>query len=243
MAGMTKRIALVALLTGSMLLLGGCEQLKETGWLEQEETWKPAGNAAVSVTRDGQITEYLKDTLDEAYYSAAELQKMITAEVAEYNSQNGADSIVVEDFTAEGSKVQVTLTYQSAADYAEFNRVECYSGSMIGAQMAGYLFDTDFYRVRDGSVQETPVSGSAVYRNMAAEVLIITAPLEVHVPGTVVMTSANAQMLSADTVDASGLEAEREKEALVLPSNAVYEGEEKSFEERAAANRVYIIYE
>lgn len=232
-----KAAAAVGLCMG-VLLLGGCEMLN------QDKRWEPREADAISISEEGSITEYVRDTLDEAYYSAAELEQMIQSEVSDYNAKNGADSVQVKEFTAEGSDVRLTMEYAKAEDYAAFNNVEFYYGSMINAQLNGYLFDGSYKRVRDGVVQGAAVSGSEVLKKMAAEVLIVTAPLEVHLPGSVIFTGTNAEVLSASDVNATGkTDAEAENTGLVLPSSAVYTGEEKSFEERAAANRVYIIFE
>ncbi|MFR3321576.1 MAG: hypothetical protein ACLTSZ_11135 [Lachnospiraceae bacterium] len=88
------------------------------------------------------------------------------------------------------------------------------------------------------------VSGSEVVEKMAAEVLVVTAPLEVHVPGNVLYTTSNAEVLASDDVNATGKTAEEATDkGLELPSKQVYIGEEKSFDEKAAASRVYIIYQ
>lgn len=234
---MTNRIAAAAALCAGVMLLGGCDTLKP------KQEWKPQEEAAISISEEGVITEYVSDVLDEAYYSAAELQEMITSEVNAYNSKNGANSVAVKEFTSEGQNVQLVIEYAKAEDYAEFNNVEFYYGSMINAQMEGYLFDTSFKRVKHGVVQGSAVSGSTVLKDMAAEVLVVTAPLEVHVPGNVLFTSTNAEVLASDDVNATGKSDEEEDTGLVLPSNAVYKGKEKNFHERAAENRVYIVFE
>jgi hypothetical protein len=116
---------------------------------------------------------------------------------------------------------------------------------MINAQLQGYLFDVNFKVVKDGVVQESTVSGSEVIKSMDKKVLILRAPLEVQVPGEVLYTSENADVLDADVVDATGEHEEEETQELVLPSNDVYRsgGDSHSFSEEAAAKRVYIIFD
>lgn len=232
-----KKGAVIAGMCIGMMLLGGCEML------EPKEKWEPKEPSAISISEEGVITEYINEVLDEAFYSASELKTMIDTEVSAYNSKNGADSVVVKEFVEEGQNIRLTMEYAGAEDYAEFNNVEFYYGSMINAQLSGYLFDGAYKRVSGGVVQGSPVSGSEVLKKMAAEVLIVTAPLEIELPGSVVFTSTNADVLADDVVDATGKVSGQEENGLVLPSNAVYKGEEKSFDERTAANRVYIIFE
>ena len=233
------KIASVAVLGLGVILLGGCDTL------DQQQKWEPQEDAAISIDKDGVITEYVKDTLDESYYSASELEKMITSDVADYNSRHGENAIQVKSYEAsDDAKVRLVMEYATADDYATFNNVEFYSGSLINAQLEGYLFDGHFKKIKNGVVQESDVSGSEVIKKMAAEVLIVTAPLEVHVPGSVLYTTSNAEVLASDDVNATGKTAKEAADTgLELPSKQIYMGEEKSFNEKVAASRVYIIYE
>lgn len=172
--------------------------------LDQEKEWKPQKSSAISVGKDGTITEYVSDTLDESYYSDTELQSMIESEISDYNSKNGENSVSMKDFQVNGKDVQLTMEYKKAEDYAQFNHTEFYYGSMINAQLAGYLFDVSYKEVKNGAAGSAEISGTDVLKNMASEVMVVTAPLEVHVPGNVLYTSDNAQVLSADDVYASG---------------------------------------
>lgn len=218
-----RKIAVTAALCAGVMMMGGCSMLN------QEKEWTPQKSSAISVGSDGVITEYVKDTLDESYYSASELQSMIESEISDYNSKNGENSVSMKDFQVNGKDVQLTMEYGKAEDYAQFNHTEFYYGSMINAQLAGYLFDVSYKEVKNGAAGSANVSGTDVLKNMASEVMVVTAPLEVHVPGNVLYTSDNAQILAADDVYASGKSDDG--------------SEEKSFEEKAADKRVYIIFD
>ena len=121
---------------------------------------------------------------------------------------------------------------------------DSYYGSVINAQLSGYLFDASYKKVSNGVVQGSSVSGSEAIKRMDKQVLILRAPMEVHVPGDVLFTSTNAEVLAADVVNATGESEDEEDEGLILPSNAVYKAEDDvSFAEATAANRVYIIFD
>jgi hypothetical protein len=65
----------------------------------------------------------------------------------------------------------------------------------------------------------------------------------VHVPGSVLFTSTNAEVLASNVVNATG-ESEEDVQELVLPSNEVYRSSDThSFAEEEAENRVYIIFD
>ncbi len=230
-----KKAGLLAALALGTSLLTGCEMLGLHSWQPQEPD-------AVSVAEDGSVTETVRDTLDKAYYSAAELETMIQTEVAQYNSVHGEDTIQIDTLETEDGVVNLVLKYATPEDFARFNNTEFFYGTVIHAQLEGYLFDVSYKKVENGIAQANPVSGSEVIRGMDKQVLILKAPMEVQVSGDVLYTSANAEVLAPDVVNATG-EQEEEDSGLILPSNAVYKGEEASFTERSEANRVYIIFD
>ncbi len=230
-----KRLTAAAALIAGILSLGGCEMPGLGSWTPREST-------AISIRKDGTIKEIVQETLDAGYYDASELEKMITSEVEEYDARNGEDSVRVEKFSDEDSMVNLTMEYASAADYAEFNNTEFYYGSIIDAQLKGYLFDVSFYQVEDG-VAQGEVSGSEVIPYMDKAVLILRAPMEVQVPGDVLFISTNAEVLASDVVDATGAQQEEITE-LVLPSSGVYRsGEEWDYEQQQSASLVYILFD
>ncbi len=208
----------IALLCTAVVLLGGCSQ-------EDQSAWSPQEPDAISVSSDGSVKEIVQESLEEAYYDADELNDMIISSVEAYNQEHGEDAVVVERYEAEDREVTLELLYASGADFAAFNNVEYFQGSIISAQLEGYLFDVSFYRVKDGEPGETAVDSSTVFQDMSAEVLIVQAPLEVHIDGKVKFISTNAGMISESTVRADG------------------QTGELSYEEQKAANRVYIIYQ
>lgn len=229
-----KKIGTLAALALGALTLTGCELL---GY----DSWEPQGSAAVSIAADGSVKEIISDTLDAAYYDATELGTMVQSEVNDYNTKHGEDTIQVSKLETEDGNISLVLDYASAKDYAEFNNTEFFYGTIISAQLEGYLFDVPYKKVEDGVVKADAVDGSEVVRELDKQVLILKAPQEVRVPGDVLYVSANAEVLSNNVVNATG--EQEEDEGLILPSNTVYKPEETSFTERSAASRVYIIFD
>ena len=230
-----KKTGTAAALMAGVLLLGGCSMLGGS-------TWEPKAETAVSIKKDGSITEQVQESFDASYYNADELQNMITSSVSQYNTEHGENSVTVGEFRAEDQTADLTMQYASAEDYAQFNNTEFYYGSMINAQLEGYLFDVSYKKIQNGVVTETSVSGSEVIKEMDKQVLVVRAPMEIQVPGNVLYTSSNAEVLSGNVVNATG-EQEDESEGLVLPSNSVYKKDKNTYAEQTAANRVYIIFD
>lgn len=222
-----RKVWKAALLVSGAILLTGCETTKE-------EEWTPQAAAAISLDEEGHVTEYLSEKLEQSYYSFDELNSMLNGEVAAYNSGHGEGKVAVTSAAQENGEVHLVITYASGEDYAQFNNVEFYYGSMINAQLEGYLFDVAYKTVEDGVVHGSEVSGSEVLKNMADMVLVVSAPLEVHVPGNVTFTSVNANVLSKSTVLAVG---DTEN------GDGTASGVKLSAKERADANRVYIVFE
>ena len=222
-AGKMWRAAVLVLGLG---LLTGCDMM-------QEDDWTPREEAAISIDEEGRITEYLSEKLDQAYYNFDELKSMLDSEVADYNARHGDGSVTVVTAEQEEGKANLVIEYRSGADYAEFNNIEFYYGSMINAQLSGYLFDVSYKQVNDGVVQVEEVSGSEVLKKMADQVVVVRAPLEVHVPGNIDFMSSNANALGSNVVLAVGTGNEDSAKSVVTASE----------EEREAMNRVYIVFE
>lgn len=213
--GKKGRMAVLAL---AAALLAGCG-------MTEEEAWEPRKEAAVSIDKEGKITEYLSEKLDQPYYDFDELRSMLDSEISEYNAGHGEGKVTAVQAEQEGGQVKLVITYASGEDYAAFNHVEFFYGSMISAQLAGYLFDVSYKEVSDGIVHDGEVDGSKVLSNMADMVAVVEAPLEVNVPGKVVFTSTGGEVLGKDVVFARG------------------EEDEQSVSEDPEADRVYIIFE
>ncbi len=218
----TEKIWKTAVLASAAALLTGCRM---TG----EEAWAPREDAAISIDRKGKITEYLSEELNQSYYDFEELKSMLDGEIAEYNAARGAERVAVTLAEQEDSRARLVITYTSGEDYASFNNVEFYYGSMINAQLEGYLFGGTFKEIKDGVVVREEMDGSGIFHDMSDTVVIVQGPLEVQVPGDVCFASSNADVLRSDVVDASGSEEDGTVSVL-------------SEEDQEDPDRVYIIF-
>ena len=149
-------------LAAVMLMVSGCAQVQE---LQQElrgeapEEWS-AQETTVEVKEDGKIVETVIEELDQVYYHTDELAEMIDQEIGAYNSSAGEGSITENSLSAEGGTVRLALTYASWKDYSAFNKISFYSGSVLGAQMEGYLFDEQFRTVDEEGLSSTELIGA-----------------------------------------------------------------------------------
>ncbi len=206
------------LLGAGVWLLAGCEK-------QNTEVQVPDGPAALVLDKDGHVTQYLNEKLSESYYSFSELDSMLKQEAAAYNRRNGSDSITVDASYEDETGVHLAIGYNSWKDYTAFNNVEFFYGSMIQAQLEGYLFDVPFKVVEKGVVKGSEVSGSDTMKHMEDMVVIVSEPLQVNVPGKLTFVSAEGTVVDA--------------------SDKVYTREDSGDDQGSAAAKqpVYIIFE
>lgn len=238
-------IGWLAAALGCALLLSGCEAIEEQLGQFVNETPE---ETTLKVEKDGTIVETVIDRLDQSYYSSAELESMITSTVSEYNQANGEGAVTVDELTMEEGQVLLKMTYRSPQDYAGYNNVRFFNGSMLGAEMEGYLFYNQFWQVKKGETEGSPVSNEVPLRAKEQQVLVTDTSHIVEVPGDVLFVSVNGvpagrKMVAPAKEDVT---IAQQPEGLVLPSSAVYVPEEEHTGVKAVdleKNYLYVIYE
>lgn len=181
-------------------------------------------NNAVYVKKNGKIIGVSVESFDKDYYDAEELEAFVDERVEEYLSDHKKKSVNVEEFSVEEGIAKLNIKYAGYEDYAEFNGVKMFVGSVPQAMAAGYDFNDTFLKVEDGRL------GSSLDRdelieaseNSKFKVVILSEKLDVKVKGTVLYVSDDYTSLAArDTV------------SIALPEDAM-DGEELKL--------TYIIY-
>ena len=196
-----------------LILLSGCQK-------KEEEPWVP-DSTAIQVSQDGRITETIIDR-------STELQEMVNASVKDHTAAYGDGSVSVKEFAANGSDIRIVLEYAAAEDYAAFNNVRFYNGSMLGAQMEGYRFETSFQLVaKDGTVSEQKVPADGPVSHKEYQVLVTDRSHKVEVPGNIVYVSAPSQV---------------EDRRIVTPLTAAEDTDQSAVSEQEAG-LLYILYE
>lgn len=176
----------------------------------------------IYVQKKGKVTGVnVTDSFSKEYYDAQELESYINDRVEAYAAAHGEDSVKVEEFSAEGSTAKLTMQYNGYEDYANFNEVVLFAGSMPQAMSAGYDFEDEFLKVEDGVLSGT-ADKSEVIAASDSKVVILSEKVDVKVDGTILYASAKYTSLAAkDTV------------SITLPEDAM-DGEELKL--------TYIIY-
>lgn len=132
--------------------------------------------SAIYVKKDGTVSHLIRESFDESYFDLEELQSEVLGAVVSYNSLKGEERIAVtrvqlmDDRADDGSITDVEMEYQSAEDYAGFNRETFFVGTPQQAQTAGF----DLNRVYVGAGDDTQTIGMSELLTTDGVQLLIT---------------------------------------------------------------------
>lgn len=194
-----KKMAYALIMILCMFFLSACAQKTD------------ADVSTVFIEKKGSVVSVDVESLDRDYYSAEELESYITEHIEDYTGENG-DSVEKLSFDVEGETAKLKMEYDSFEDYAGFNGIEFYHGTVVKAQAEGYDFETEFYSVEDGEKQGNAAKAD-VLADDDAKVAIIKANVNVRVPGSILFVSSKDTKLEGkDTVSITGEGANEEAE-------------------------------
>lgn len=147
---------------------------------------------------DGSIVSVLVEDFDKSYYDEDELKSMIDENISSYNGQDNK-LIEEESFKVTDNQVKLVMKYQSADDYASFNAVTFFVGSVADAITAGYEFDMEFTSTDDDSA----VTSEAVKSLTDYQVVIFEEPIKVQTSESIAYFSENLSLEGNKTVSLS----------------------------------------
>lgn len=183
---MKKRMAALGCCIGMSVLLGACGTKLDV----QENT--------IALQRNGKILEAAVETFDQSYYKEDELNSYIQNAVDDYTAEHGKKSVSVTESKVEEKKAYLTLQYENAETFQDFSGIECFSGSIVEAQSAGYDFEQDFYPVTDGKADKKTVRGSSLLEDDDLKVLIVKENSDLIVPGKIAYVSTEGTEVTSE---------------------------------------------
>ena len=131
----------------------------------------------------GSITQKIVEPRDDTEFSQEELEAYVTAQTGAY--QNG--SVEMESCKADAQQVEIVLKYASWKDYADFNQVVCFQGTIAEAADAGYDMKQIWV---DGSGK--PADAETIReRENEWKVFILEEPVRVKMPDKILYTTDN----------------------------------------------------
>ena len=183
---MKKRMVALGCCIGMSMLLGACGAKLDV----QENT--------IALQRNGKILEAAVESFDQSYYDQEELNTYVQNAVDDYTAEHGKKSVSVTDSKVEEKKAYLTLQYENAETFSDFTGIECFNGSIVEAQSAGYDFDLDFYPVTDGKADTKTVKGSTLLDDDDLKVLIVKENSDLIVPGKIAYVSTEGTEVASE---------------------------------------------
>ncbi len=175
-----KKCIAIGLLCVMMIIAGGCAESFS------------ADSDLVYVQKKGRIMGANVAAFDKEYYDEAELSDFINKSVDDYVASSGDGTISVDEFAVEDGVAHVYLEYAGYEDYADFNGVEFYAGSVLDAMAEGY-------DIPDGL---TPVTEKdTAWDAESNKIVIIGQQTGVRVDGTILFVSQNVEVTGKNTAD------------------------------------------
>lgn len=183
---MRKRMVALSCCIGMCMLMAACGTKLDV----QENT--------IALQRNGKILEAAVETFDQSYYKEDELNSYIQNAVDDYTAEHGKKSVSVTESKVEEKKAYLTLQYKNAETFQDFSGIECFSGSIVEAQSAGYDFEQDFYPVTDGKADKKTVRGSSLLEDDDLKVLIVKENSDLIVPGKIAYVSTEGTEVTSE---------------------------------------------
>ena len=183
---MRKRMVALSCCIGMCMLMAACGTKLDV----QENT--------IALQRNGKILEAAVETFDQSYYKEDELNSYIQNAVDDYTAEHGKKSVSVTESKVEEKKSYLTLQYENAETFQDFSGIECFSGSIVEAQSAGYDFEQDFYPVTDGKADKKTVRGSSLLEDDDLKVLIVKENSDLIVPGKIAYVSTEGTEVTSE---------------------------------------------
>ena len=184
---MKYRTKLIPLLFGLVLIASGVSACGS----KQEEVQ----TSGIAINENMEIEALVVESFDETVYDVNELKAMMDSEANEYNSTNGAGKITAGEAVVTEGKVSATMIYQTAEDYASFNRRNLKLKELSEAVKAGDI------NVALRSTKEDLVVNPASIEDMSGLYLVVTDEVgTVTCPGKVQYISDGVEIQTKNVV-------------------------------------------
>jgi hypothetical protein len=187
------RLTVLILTLALTLSLAGCgEFLKSVNSLE--------------IDGSGNVKAFSISEFDKGYYSGTELRKQILDSVSEYNESAKDERISLKSCKVSKKMARVLLKYKSLEDYAAFNNVLAWSGTLADAVEEGYFDKDTAVMSSDGTLKTTIDELESKFggKTSSLKVLAVEEPLMIKVPGKIRYTLGNVTMEGGYAITGAG---------------------------------------
>lgn len=154
----------------------------------------------IKIGRDGTVTATIVEAFDKEYYTEDGLSEMIQSEIAAYDSSGEKVSLVEIREQEDTGSIVVVMKYASAEDYAAFNEVTLFYGTVAQAQTAGYTPDA---ALESASGKEEPLQKEEFSTLAEKHVVICSEAMQVMLPSKILYLSGGSCLTDAKSVEAT----------------------------------------
>ena len=135
---------------------------------------------------------------NEGDYTEAELERFIQKQIAQVPGAAATESaeeseqprITLNNLDLRDNAVHIEMSYQSWQDYAAFNEMTCFVGTIAEAEEAGYSFDVELLDEEGAAADAETIAERA----KEWKVLIIEEPMNVRVPDKILYATSNMKI-------------------------------------------------
>lgn len=149
-----------------------------------------SSSTTLTIDETGRLREEIVEDQGGIEYSEEELKAFITQEADKYNQQKESEAVSLSSCTVQNGDVKISLEYTSCDDYAAFNQVPCFMGTLQEAEDAGYEVE------RTWTDPEGVIGDNEIIRERFREwkVVILSEAINVRVPDKILYTSENVDV-------------------------------------------------
>ncbi len=196
-----KRIASAIIFILALVMTAGCSKVsKDKGYTAVYE------GEYMRVYNDGSLMVEYAEKFDENEYSITELEKMVTDEISEFNSEYSKDNgMSLDSVKEEDGIAKVRLNFATVKDYVVYNNVyvnsekkmEFFVGTYKEAKEKKYKFDCDFYKAESNKLDKKKLDIDDILEAEDSEKLMVintTHGVTMRVEGTIKYVTGDVKM-------------------------------------------------
>ncbi|WP_099469887.1 hypothetical protein [Konateibacter massiliensis] len=147
----------------------------------------------VYVKKDGTVMQAIIEDFSADYYDSAELEDLINQDVDIYNS--GTENVKVESYKVKNETAKLITSYKTAADYAKFNEVEFFVGTISEAKTEGYDFDETFTSTDDNNT----ISAETIKSFTQYKIIVFEEDVHIQTDSKILYISSNINLVDSKT--------------------------------------------
>ncbi|MBO4902680.1 MAG: hypothetical protein J5518_07795 [Lachnospiraceae bacterium] len=182
----------------ALLFLSGCGAAAD---LEDTES-------TIYIREDGSIESLIVEPFPEDVYDASELPDMIREMTETYNDEHTGTVKLISSRVTDGQAF-VKLTYESAEDYAAFNRTDFFYGTVAEGIEKGYTKKTTLKNAYGSNI----VSGAAIADMSSYHMVVVREPVQVRTYEAILYLSPNLELIDEKTARVSS---ETDSDAILI---------------------------